>query len=1371
MKKNIFPYLRTLILLLIFSQAQNLYSSKHPFNLPASIPVPDWVNLADWDNPNVYKIDSLIYSMKSESKKKKDVIKNEMIKDFEEDPYMMAYIRWRNHMTPFIQMDGSIQYDENYYRNKLQYAINKQNPDKIGNSIQKSSGNWKPLGPIETFWQADQGESNEQVNIYQLAISPSKPSVIYCASETGVLFKSTDKGLSWVSISDDLPAIGVNSLAVDPTNENIVYCNANGYGLIKSTNGGSTWSILSSYNGRGGEKIEINPFTRRIFIIGDKNIYFSDNGGLFWTASTGSNINGYFYDLVLNPQNNDIIYAAAASSTNELIILKSTDSGINFKQITIGTSAIECSGAKLGVSPTNPNFVYCTSLGNKTGPKILKSTDMGNNWIVTASSKNTSLTGGGATTGLDMSNGQGWFDFDMMIDPKNANIIIVGTTTTYKSTDGGINFSPLGGYIGSFGLHPDLQCARVFGNDSYLATDGGVNYSTDFYSDLKNWSVRNRGLTGSEFWGFGQGWDEDIVVGGRYHNGNTAIFDKYKDGNSLALGGGEDATGHVFHGFERTVGYRDIGTYQIPESLKDKIKNAEIKNTLWPQDDYYGLFSSELVTDPRYSNTFYLGKDSILWKSSNSGSSYIALHNFGQGNRVWRFEISRSNYDYIYVCTNTGLFKSTDAGETWTKLSLPVNYSSYNSDIALNPLNENEVYLCMAGNPAGDKVIMSTNGGNSWKNITGKSLNNTKVSYLQYQGGTNGGIYAVTSNNYSATKVYYRDNSMSEWLDFSEGLKQNFFARNGGLIFYRDSKLRLAGSRGIWESPLYSKGSPIAQPMADKKYIACNKDTVRFFDYSMVDFSGAKWQWSFPGASWISDSNSRTPRVLYPKIGNYSVTLKVADSLGQSHSKTIEDMIRFTNDNCQPDTLVGKCVQMKGTSQVINLGKVGINSNTFSLSCWIKPNGLQNSFAQILSHYGCPGSVNYGLGLGFTFSGYTPNLMLCYTDDQVNYGNYSGLVCDSAQWNNVVLTYAPDGVKIYLNGIAAKVNNNKMPVLDLSLSPFYINADIHNQGGKFKGSIDEIKFYDYALSQEEVREKMHLIQSEPQSEKGLVKYYQFNNYEEISESVYDVINGFKSDIPIANINKSTAPVSTGKSFRKDVTTSGKHSFSSAGVDLFLPDGGIYPDGEVVAFHLNNQPDELPGAYKLVPGYFIINNFGKNTKFTIPDSITFSDLKIDVKYYNPGNFSLYNRNSRNFGKTWSNEIDSASQFIFNPAGSSLTWKSNSNISGIGQFAITSKNQVLSNVIEFGQNSSISELSEFYPNPANGFASINMNSLIDQEIGISINDINGISVYKITQEIKQGSNTILLILPKLAKGMYFGEVIFKNQRNIIRKLIVE
>lgn len=104
-----------------------------------------------------------------------------------------------------------------------------------------------------------------------------------------------------------------------------------------------------------------------------------------------------------------------------------------------------------------------------------------------------------------------------------------------------------------------------------------------------------------------------------------------------------------------------------------------------------------------------------------------------------------------------------------------------------------------------------------------------------------------------------------------------------------------------------------------------------------------------------------------------------------------------------------------------------------------------------------------------------------------------------------------------------------MPVLDLSQTPFYVNKDIHGQGGDYRGEIDEIKIYNYVLSEQEIREKMHIIQHAPMDEIGLVSYVQFNKYNENNGDVYELKRPSLISLPrgLNSLVTSTAPVATG----------------------------------------------------------------------------------------------------------------------------------------------------------------------------------------------------------------------------------------------------
>jgi photosystem II stability/assembly factor-like uncharacterized protein len=1344
---------RTVLMLLVNLLTGSLFAQTAGrkdliFNLPPSVSVPRWVNLIDWAHPNIYKIDSTIEACEERDMHAKKAKKEEN----DEEPYEMAYKRWRKKIEPFIQANGAVVEQSGYYNRLLQTAIDAQSKTKqqaAGARI-AGSANWTILGPVETY-DDKKTKIPWQVNVYSLAIAPSDPNVLYAGAETGAIYRTADKGLHWTSISDNLPPFTATAIAVDPANANTVYATGNGGQLIKSLNAGASWTFLTAYQGGGSEKIAISKTTGAILVAGNTGVYYSNNGGSSWQLAGGSSASPV-YDVEFNATNPNIVYAvgAQANAGKAITIFRSVNGGVSFTAVNAAVlNNVHCNGARFGVTPANGNTVYCINLDD-AAPRLFKSTNGGISW---------SLTVTGKTPALDLDNWQGFYDLDLMVSPTNENQVILGTRYAVKSVDGGFNFTRLSD--NPFPLHADIQCMRSTGNDAWITTDGGVSYSPDFFTNTSNWSARNNGITGSELWGFGQGWDQDIVVGGRYHNGDMTVFENYGAGNSLYLGWAEAATGHVFHGQKNMVGFSDAGTMQIPSSLPGNIMGALISNTLWPQDDWYGTLSSKLMIDPRYSNIFYVGRDNTLWKSVNYGSSYAALHDFGS--KVWRFDIARSNPNVIYVCTQAAVYKTTDGGASWITLSLPagVDYRYYNADISVDQLDANVVFLCMAQGESGNKVFKSTNGGTAWTNYTG-SLTDAPIAYITSQAGANGGVYAIT--NQAPAKVYYRDNTMPDWIDYSNGLPQNFSCSQGGIIFYRDSKLRVAGNRGVWESPLYSTGAPVAQPMADKQFISCSRDTVSFIDYSNVNYAGAQWKWTFPGASYVSSTNSREVKVLYPSPGAYSVSLQVTDAAGNKHTSTVNQMITFTQDNCSPDTVAGKCLKMDGSYNSINLGKVNINSNNFSISCWIKPDGLQNALTQLLAHDAYPGSSSW-FGLGFTWQGGASNLELGYTDKIVTWGNASGLIADNATWNFVVLTYSPTGVKIYLNGVPATVNNGPMPVMDLSQSPFYISRDLHGQGAAYHGAIDEIKFYNYALTQNEVREKMHLIQS--------------NGYDSDAGIVQDVAGLYQALVPANLLTPSTAPVATGKVFRKpDVNSGGRHSFPGTGIDLFLKNGATLPNGELVAFHLYSGPDQKPDTLSLVPRshYFIINNYGTQKTFTAPDSIRFSGL--DVEALGATDFRLYKRPFGAWGPTWSTDVRRSTGFTYALRNSTITFSAGNNITGFGQLAITAPpiNQLLSlndtSRVKNKQHNKVAFAMKFFPNPNKGWGYLSITSPKTKgPVLVTLQDVNGNIVYRTAEQLSGGDKTsLLLVFNALPSGAYILNIRFNTGEVLTKKLVI-
>src|SRR4051812_37541902 len=103
--------------------AQKASSRKEKiFNLPPSVPVPCWVTLTDWDHPNVLTIDSTIEACESRESHPVEPDGEEN----GEEPYRVAYTRWRRRVAPFIQANGTVVEDPGYYDRLLSTAINAQ---------------------------------------------------------------------------------------------------------------------------------------------------------------------------------------------------------------------------------------------------------------------------------------------------------------------------------------------------------------------------------------------------------------------------------------------------------------------------------------------------------------------------------------------------------------------------------------------------------------------------------------------------------------------------------------------------------------------------------------------------------------------------------------------------------------------------------------------------------------------------------------------------------------------------------------------------------------------------------------------------------------------------------------------------------------------------------------------------------------------------------------------------------------------------------------------------------------------------------------------------------------------------------------------
>ena len=822
------------------------------------------------------------------------------------------YKLWTRRLAEWVKPDGTIFIPdmEKYYRQLTRIQKSASHSSK---QTSDSSSNWTLLGPKETYWLNYQGSPNDpdacswQANVYSFGVAPSNHDVIYCGTETGFMNKTTDSGNSWQLMSRDyFFGGGIKAIAVDPLNPDIVYAAADNQ-VHKSVDGGDTWTPLLNQGHFKADRLIIdsqNP--DKIFAAANEGVYVSTDGGLTWDRKW----NKTAYDIAIKPDNSNNVFAITGYF-GKFRIIESTDGGAGFSiQTAFPDTIVNSSGGLLAISQAAPDKLMAIMLSADNTPYLFKENLLSHTW---------SLVATGKTSQFPMNNGQGYFDLVFDISPLNSNIMLIGTTTLYKSTNNGASFVALGGYSGPFGLHPDFQDITMLPDgNTWVSTDGGMYFTTDNFTSSMNIHAKNNGITGSDMWGFDQGWNEDLVVGGRYHNGNMAVADFY-DPKSIRIGGGESPTGWIMKGMSRYAAFNDLGAGWILPETAEGAPEGRFFFSKYPNMDEYGGRRSNMVFHPNYYGTIYVGEGTGFWKSTDMGETFDLVYDFGY--RVRYMKNSYKNPDVFYAdVVGRGLYRSSDGGVTWenkpalTGGSYGNSYWKGKTFFDISPANENVIYACLEnGTWSGDigKIFKSTDGGDTWEDWTDTLSEYTKNVIVQPDSAGNDIVYLFTNaRNGKTAKVFVRKQGMNHWERFDNNYPAGFYV-NLAMPFYRDSKIRVAGTGGVWESPLADTNfMPVINPWVKSSFSNCMMDTLCFDDHSILNHTGVSWHWDItPAPLYIDDPDIRNPKVVLGNPGSYTVKLTVNKD-GVVYEKEIPDMITTTTcpsiDNCDNPAEVPK---------------------------------------------------------------------------------------------------------------------------------------------------------------------------------------------------------------------------------------------------------------------------------------------------------------------------------------------------------------------------------------------------------------------------------------------------------------------------------
>ncbi len=320
---------------------------------------------------------------------------------------------------------------------------------------------------------------------------PGDPRVYYAATASGGVWKSTDGGIRWSPIFDEMPVASIGSIAVAASDPNVVYVGsgeanirgdvAAGNGIYKSTDAGKTWKQVWVQEGQIGT-MEVHPENADVAfaaVLGhafgpnaERGVYRTRDGGASWERVLYVDEDTGASDISIDPANPRIVFAGmweARRSPWSLVsggdtggVFVSRDGGDTWKKIE-GKGLPEGVTGRIAVdvAPSDPRRVYALIEAEKGG--LFRSDDGGDNWKQVNAERYLLI--------------RPWYFTHLTVDPTNADVVWAPSLQMLKSIDGGATFKTVKGI--HHGDHHDVWFDPSSSKRILSSNDGGVDVSVD----------------------------------------------------------------------------------------------------------------------------------------------------------------------------------------------------------------------------------------------------------------------------------------------------------------------------------------------------------------------------------------------------------------------------------------------------------------------------------------------------------------------------------------------------------------------------------------------------------------------------------------------------------------------------------------------------------------------------------------------------------------------------------------------------------------------------------------------------------------------------------------------------------------------------
>ena len=606
---------------------------------------------------------------------------------------------------------------------------------------------------------------------------PGNPKLFYFGATGGGVWKTTDGGNSWESISDGFFGGSIGAVEVAQSDPNVIYVGggektvrgnvSSGYGAWKSVDAGKTWKHIGLENSRHIPRMRVHPANPDIVyaaVLGniykptqERGIYKSTDGGGSWRKVLFVNEQAGAVDLLIDPNNPRILYASTwrvqrtpyslSSGGEGSALWKSTDGGEKWTEISQNKGFPSDTLGIIGVavSPKNSQRVWAM-VENKEKGGLYRSEDGGDTWALINESRELRQ--------------RAWYYTRVYAGTGDEDVVYVLNVSYHKSTDGGATFKS---YDAPHGDHHDLWIAPEDPDRMIIGDDGGAQVS---YDGGATWST--------------------------YHNQPTAQFYRLTTDNHfpyrIYAAQQDNSTIRIAHRSEGSV---------IDESDWEETAGGESAHiAVDPEDNeivYGGSYGGFLT---RVNHRAGTSRAVNVWPDNPMGYGAEGMKYRFQ----WNFPILFSKHDpkKLYTFSNQ-VHLSTNEGQSWELLSPdltrndPDKLGSSGGPITQD--NTGVEYYCtiFAANESPLKegvlwvgsddglVHLSRDGGANWENVTPANLPEwSMVNSLEPSAFDEGTCYmAATRYKLGDFKPYlFKTTDYGKsWTQITNGIPEEHFTR------------------------------------------------------------------------------------------------------------------------------------------------------------------------------------------------------------------------------------------------------------------------------------------------------------------------------------------------------------------------------------------------------------------------------------------------------------------------------------------------------------------------------------------------------------------------------------------------------------------